>query len=176
MATPIEKIKRLRLNSDNPFPDAYKTPTDTLKGGSMAEALRAKRARQAARREETPARSRDSAMGSMKNVDVGSGKGTSYFGTSAKKAKPKSKPVEKKEVKETRETIEDESGTLNPAEFESGKMEPMKNVSKPDDLEETHYESVGFKKGGCVKMAKGGSASSRADGCAQRGKTKGRMV
>jgi hypothetical protein len=26
------------------------------------------------------------------------------------------------------------------------------------------------------KMAKGGSASSRADGCAQRGKTRGRMV
>lgn len=30
--------------------------------------------------------------------------------------------------------------------------------------------------GGCVKMAKGGSASKRADGCAQRGKTKGTMV
>ena len=27
-----------------------------------------------------------------------------------------------------------------------------------------------------VKRAKGGSASARADGCAQRGKTKGRMV
>jgi hypothetical protein len=27
-----------------------------------------------------------------------------------------------------------------------------------------------------VKFAQGGSASSRADGCAQRGKTKGRMV
>lgn len=27
-----------------------------------------------------------------------------------------------------------------------------------------------------VKKAKGGTASSRADGCAQRGKTKGRMV
>jgi hypothetical protein len=27
-----------------------------------------------------------------------------------------------------------------------------------------------------VKFAKGGSASARADGCAQRGKTKGRMV
>ena len=26
------------------------------------------------------------------------------------------------------------------------------------------------------KFAKGGSASARADGCAQRGKTKGRMV
>jgi len=38
----------------------------------------------------------------------------------------------------------------------------------------------GFKKGGAVKkMAKGGSttsASKRADGCAQRGKTKGRFV
>ena len=33
-----------------------------------------------------------------------------------------------------------------------------------------------YKKGGCVKMAKGGSASRRADGCAQRGKTKGRIV
>jgi hypothetical protein len=31
-------------------------------------------------------------------------------------------------------------------------------------------------KGGCVKMAKGGSVSSRADGVAQRGKTKGKMV
>jgi hypothetical protein len=29
---------------------------------------------------------------------------------------------------------------------------------------------------GVKKMAKGGSASSRADGCAQRGKTKGTMV
>jgi hypothetical protein len=28
----------------------------------------------------------------------------------------------------------------------------------------------------CKKMAKGGSASSRADGCAIKGKTKGRFV
>lgn len=35
----------------------------------------------------------------------------------------------------------------------------------------------GMKKGGKVKkMAKGGSASKRADGCAQRGKTRGKMV
>lgn len=34
-----------------------------------------------------------------------------------------------------------------------------------------------MKKGGAVKkMAAGGSASKRADGCAQRGKTKGRMI
>ena len=37
-------------------------------------------------------------------------------------------------------------------------------------------ETVKKKAGGCVKMAKGGSASARADGCAVRGKTKGRMV
>lgn len=34
----------------------------------------------------------------------------------------------------------------------------------------------GMKKGGCVKMAKGGSASKRADGIAQRGKTRGKIV
>jgi replicative superfamily II helicase len=32
-----------------------------------------------------------------------------------------------------------------------------------------------FKAGGAVKMASGGSASKRADGCAVRGKTKGMM-
>jgi hypothetical protein len=33
-----------------------------------------------------------------------------------------------------------------------------------------------LKSGGCAKMAKGGSASSRADGCATKGKTKGKIV
>jgi hypothetical protein len=34
-----------------------------------------------------------------------------------------------------------------------------------------------MKKGGAVKkMAKGGTASKRADGCATKGKTKGRFV
>lgn len=40
-------------------------------------------------------------------------------------------------------------------------------------------KSQGMKKGGkvgCKCMAKGGSASSRADGCAQRGKTRGKIV
>ena len=37
-------------------------------------------------------------------------------------------------------------------------------------------EIIGARKGGAVKMAKGGSASSRADGCAQRGKTRGKMI
>jgi hypothetical protein len=38
-------------------------------------------------------------------------------------------------------------------------------------------EMMGMKKGGAAKkMASGGSASSRADGIAQRGKTKGKMM
>jgi hypothetical protein len=38
-------------------------------------------------------------------------------------------------------------------------------------------EMMGMKKGGAVKkMAAGGSASSRADGCATKGKTQGKMV
>jgi len=35
---------------------------------------------------------------------------------------------------------------------------------------------MGKKAGGCIKMAKGGMASSRADGCCIKGKTKGRMM
>jgi len=41
---------------------------------------------------------------------------------------------------------------------------------------EMKRETRGKAKGGAVKMAKGGSVSARADGCAQRGKTKGRIV
>jgi hypothetical protein len=74
-------------------------------------------------------------------------------------------------------------------------------LDRANELERTGYEKMRMKeglnmaKGGKVsskakakpaiaivigaapkKMAKGGSASSRADGCAQRGKTKGTMV
>ena len=41
------------------------------------------------------------------------------------------------------------------------------------DMVGAGLEKVGMKKGGRVKMA---SASKRADGCAQRGKTRGKMV
>ena len=34
------------------------------------------------------------------------------------------------------------------------------------------YNDAGYKKGGMTKMSKGGSASSRADGCCVRGKTR----
>jgi len=46
--------------------------------------------------------------------------------------------------------------------------------SKEDDGKK---KTPGMKRGGRVKkFAKGGSASSRADGCAIRGKTKGRFI
>ena len=52
-----------------------------------------------------------------------------------------------------------------------------RSMAKERDLRDRYGSSSrGMKKGGAVKMAKGGSASSRADGCAVRGKTKGRMV
>lgn len=48
--------------------------------------------------------------------------------------------------------------------------------ARKEEKAQTTKTEMGKKKGGCIKMAKGGSASSRADGCAVRGKTKGRMM
>ena len=45
----------------------------------------------------------------------------------------------------------------------------------PSQAQRDRMERGGMKKGGAVKMAKGGSASSRADGCAVKGKTRGMM-
>ena len=45
---------------------------------------------------------------------------------------------------------------------------------KLDEKLKKEYEA--YEKSKPKKMAKGGSASARADGCAIRGKTKGRMV
>lgn len=52
------------------------------------------------------------------------------------------------------------------------KLQTMKNQRAAENYQKTKDN----KAGGMIKMAKGGTASSRADGCAQRGKTKGRMV
>jgi hypothetical protein len=48
----------------------------------------------------------------------------------------------------------------------------MKNKKAAENYQKTKDN----KAGGMIKMAKGGSASARADGCAQRGKTRGKMV
>lgn len=51
-----------------------------------------------------------------------------------------------------------------------------KDYSPMDAIKKMGKSVLGLKKGGCVKMAKGGSASARADGCAQRGKTRGKVL
>ena len=53
------------------------------------------------------------------------------------------------------------------------------NLIVPEKDKPEFYDSdiITKKKGGLIKkMAKGGSASRRADGCATKGKTKGRMI
>jgi len=69
---------------------------------------------------------------------------------------------------------------VNPfAKFEkSGKdveKRGMKEGSKAD-MAMDKKQMMGMKKGGMKKMAAGGSASSRADGVASKGKTKGTFV
>ena len=48
-------------------------------------------------------------------------------------------------------------------------------MRRKEDMAPTTKTEMGKKKGGCVKMAKGGYVRA-ADGCAQRGKTRGKMV
>jgi len=69
---------------------------------------------------------------------------------------------------------------VNPfAKFEkSGKdveKKGMKEGSKADMMLDKK-QMMGMKKGGMKKMAAGGSASSRADGVASKGKTQGKFV
>jgi hypothetical protein len=59
------------------------------------------------------------------------------------------------------------------------KKKKKSTPDKPGDAKEVMVMEAGegMRKGGKVKkMAKGGSASRRADGCATQGKTKGRFV
>jgi hypothetical protein len=51
------------------------------------------------------------------------------------------------------------------------KLQTMKNQKAAENYQKTKDN----KKGGCIKMAKGGYVRA-ADGCATKGKTKGRMV
>jgi len=169
MATPLEKIKRLRLNSDNPFPEAYKTPTDTLKGGPLAEALRAKRARQnAAETESTTAPAKVSEEKETTKPASSSSSGKS-FSQAFKEARAAGKETFSWNGKKYTTEM---AGAKKPAAEET-KFES----SMPSVMSDEEGTTTSFKRGGKVKkMASGGSASRRADGCAQRGKTRGRMV
>lgn len=60
----------------------------------------------------------------------------------------------------------------------SDKLQNLRDEETEDLVKREALEkSENKRKGGYVKkMAKGGSASSRADGCAKRGKTRGKMI
>jgi len=74
--------------------------------------------------------------------------------------------------------VDNESATPTPkVKKPTSKLPPEAEYDgPPKDSKGRDINPRPYKKGGCVKMAKGGSASSRADGCAQRGKTRGKMV
>jgi len=75
-------------------------------------------------------------------------------------------------VKSTKEAADSIGGGVR--KYKNAKSE---EANLDTELEsQTKRETRGKAKGGAVKMAKGGSVSARADGCAQRGKTKGRFV
>lgn len=76
----------------------------------------------------------------------------------------------------------EEMGDIGPVEVGatrpgvSKSMEDME-MDRATDRGYEYTKKRPFKNGGAVKkMAKGGSASKRADGCAIRGKTKGKFV
>jgi len=65
-----------------------------------------------------------------------------------------------------------------PADMPMPARRPMRPAMPPGgDMAPPSAPPMGMKKGGGVKkMSSGGSASSRADGCATKGKTKGTQV
>lgn len=115
--------------------------------------------------------SRMGGMGSMKNVDAGTGRGTTAFGGDKTF---KQAFAEARKSGQGQFTWNGKKYTTELAKPKKTDAEEMGEMKPDSELEEAHFEAVGYKKGGSVKM--GGTASSRADGCAQRGKTKGKVV
>ena len=108
-------------------------------------------------------------------------------GVSKDKDKPKNLPGKKEKEKEPtpyKDVVKSED--VGSQSFAPPKKEPplrkvgkaikgtLENANKP--FRSSMYDKMkGRKDGGSIKMAKGGSASSRGDGIAQRGKTKGKI-
>ena len=97
----------------------------------------------------------------------------------SKNPEAKSFPVaDRKKIKETEPEAENKpsSRTSNDA---IGDLIKRLGSGRVGTTPSSFSEPIGARKGGMVKMKKGGSVSSaskRADGCATKGKTKGRMI
>lgn len=168
MPTPEEKIKRLRLpftDGKDPYATSPKPGSYGGKEGPLTEALRAKRARQEAKptpaaklsepSEETPKSSSSSSLSS-------SGKSFSQAFREARSAGKDTFTWNGK--KYTTEMAGAKKPAADETKFES-------SVPEVTDTEEG--TTTTFKRGGKVNMS---SASKRADGIAQRGKTRGKYV
>ena len=104
----------------------------------------------------------------------------------AAEAKPETKPEKARNVNEAKKTPEKSKSGFGPANtfLTKDRLEESKKAMKGGwnkGLFEKGDLGIGKKKGGSVKSyAKGGavksSASKRADGCAQRGKTRGKVL
>lgn len=84
----------------------------------------------------------------------------------------------KKMVKgsEVLKSIADKMGDSDRVKLSEDSKNRIADMQNDEAMREVDAEREGMKKGGKVKKtASGGSVSSRADGIAQRGKTKGRM-
>lgn len=78
-----------------------------------------------------------------------------------------------------------EPGSLDDVVYPETRAKMQEAKSAAADAKETAKNEADYnksltteskKKGGMAKMASGGSASSRADGCCTKGKTRGKMV
>jgi hypothetical protein len=87
-------------------------------------------------------------------------------------AKPLQQDEEGKIVND-KETTKTQKGYAN---YEKEQQSAQKEMEANDEKFKQKIKSGVEKVKGVMGFSKGGSASSRADGCAVRGKTKGRMV
>jgi len=80
------------------------------------------------------------------------------------------------EGSERLKAISDKMGSSNRVKLSEDSKNRIADMQNDQAMREVDAEKEGMKHGGAVKKyALGGSASSRGDGIAQRGKTKGRM-
>ena len=112
---------------------------------------------------------RNAGMGSSKNVDAGSGRGTTTFG------KDKTFSQAFREARDAGKDTFTWNGKKYTTEMD-GEKKPSSDVkfesSVPEMSDYDEGRTTTFKRGGSVKS----SASKRADGCCIKGKTRGKMV
>ena len=103
-------------------------------------------------------------------------KGKKFGGTRSRADLQK---INKPDTRQGKSELFKKGGEMKDSKAMLGKeMAFMKKKGAPASMmKHEKAEMMGMKKGGMAKkMAAGGSASSRADGIAQRGKTKGKMM